>query len=137
MKRTYLTVNDLMTTAIVTVRSNETVREAHADMQLGMFRHLPVVDERGRLVGILSDRDILRTLARPKATLVAEVMTREVVTVRPEQAAHVAAKLMVDRTIGALPVVNDEGKMIGLLTLTDFLEVARRALLSLPLDGVA
>jgi CBS domain-containing protein len=135
MKPRHLTVSDLMTTAVVTVRSNETVGNAHADMQMGMFRHLPVLDERGRLVGILSDRDILRALARPKATLVAEVMTRELVTVKPTTAAHLAAQLMVDRTIGSLPVVNDEGRMIGLLTQTDFLAVARRALLSLPLDG--
>jgi len=133
----HLTVNDLMTTAVVTVRSNETIRDAHADMQMGMFRHLPVLDERGRLVGILSDRDVLRALNRHKATLVAEVMTREPLTVTPNTSAHVAAQLMIDRTIGSLPVVNEEGELIGLLTQTDFLEVARRALLSLPLDGDA
>ena len=52
MKPRALTVSDLMTTAIVTVRPDEHVREASADMRLGAFRHLPVVDARGRLVGI-------------------------------------------------------------------------------------
>jgi CBS domain-containing protein len=135
MKRRTLTVSDLMTTAIITVRPDEAVREAHADMRMGAFRHLPVVDERGRLVGIVSDRDILRTLARPRDTTIAEIMTRDPVTVVADRPAHIAAQIMLDRTIGAVPVVNEEGRLIGLVTQTDFLDVARRALLELPLDG--
>jgi CBS domain-containing protein len=104
-------------------------------MRLGAFRHLPVVDERGRLIGIVSDRDILRALGRPRETTIGEIMTREPVTVRSEAPAHLAAKIMLDRTISSLPVVNDEGRMVGLVTQTDFLDVARRALLALPLDG--
>jgi CBS domain-containing protein len=103
------------------------------DMAVGAFRHLPVLDDRGRLVGILSDRDILRALARPKSTIVAEIMTRSPVTVKADAAAHTAATIMLDRKIGSLPVVNDDGQLVGLVTETDFLEVARRALLALPL----
>jgi CBS domain-containing protein len=135
MKPRALTVSDLMTTAIVTVRPDEPVRDASADMRLGAFRHLPVVDARGRLVGIVSDRDILRAAGRPKETTIAEIMTRDPVTIRGDAPAHIAAKMMLDRTISSLPVVNDEGRMIGLVTQTDYLDVARRALLALPLDG--
>jgi CBS domain-containing protein len=135
MKSRHLTTADLMTTAIVTVRPDETVSEAHADMQMGAFRHLPVLDERGRLIGIVSDRDILRALGRPKTTTIAEIMTRSPLTVEADAAAHVAARMMLDHTIGSLPVVNEHRQMIGLVTQTDFLEVARRALLDLPLDG--
>ncbi len=133
MKKHFLTTADLMITAVVTVRADETITEAHADMEMGMFRHLPVVDQRGRLVGILSDRDLLRALSRPSATTIAEVMTRDPVTVRANAPAHLAAQLMLDRKIGALPVVGEDGHMIGLVTVTDFVDVARRALLSLPL----
>jgi CBS domain-containing protein len=133
MTHRHLTVGDLMVTAVVTVRADEAIREAHADMVLGAFRHLPVLDERGRLVGILSDRDILRTLQRNRATTIAEVMTRDPITVRAEQHASLAARILIDRKIGALPVVNDDGALIGILTQTDFLDVARRALLALPL----
>ena len=133
MKRNTLTVNDVMTTAVVTIRVHELVREAHADMELGMFRHIPVLDQRGRLVGILSDRDILRSLARGSSVTVAEIMTRNPFTVKPETGAHLAAQIMLDRKIGSLPVVTDEGQLVGLVTETDFLELARRALLSLPL----
>jgi CBS domain-containing protein len=134
MKHRTLIVSDLMTTALVTVRPDELVSEAHANMRLGAFHHLPVVDSRGRLVGIVSDRDILRTLGRSKETTIAEIMTRNPVTVRADAGAHLAARIMLDRTFGSLPVVNEEGLMIGLITQTDFLDVARRALLELPLD---
>lgn len=135
MTRRNLTVSDLMTTAIVTVRPDETVREAHADMQRGCFHHLPVLDERGRLIGMVSDRDILRALNHPKQTTIAEIMTHSPITIEADKSAHLAARIMLDRTIGSLPVVNEEGLMIGLVTQTDFLDVARRALLDLPLDG--
>ncbi len=134
MNNRALTVDDLMVTAVVTIRADETVRAAHADMQMGAFRHLPVLDERGRLVGILSDRDVLRALSRPKETTIAEVMSRDPVTVTPDSAAHLAARIMLDRKFGALPVVGEDGRLIGLITETDFLEVARRALLALPLE---
>jgi CBS domain-containing protein len=133
MKPRNLTVADLMITAVVTVHADETVRAAHADMELGAFRHLPVLDQRGRLVGILSDRDILRALGRAKATTIAEVMTHDPVTVRADSPAHLAAQIMLDRKIGSLPVVAEDGRLIGLVTQTDFLDVARRALLALPL----
>lgn len=133
MKSRQPVVGDLMVTAVITVRADETVRDAHADMEMGSFRHLPVLDERGRLVGILSDRDILRAIGRPKGTTIAELMTPDPVTVRADAPAHIAARIMMDRKIGALPVVDDDGHMIGLITQTDFLDVARRALLSMPL----
>ncbi|MCB9559008.1 MAG: CBS domain-containing protein [Kofleriaceae bacterium] len=129
----FLSVSDLMTTAVVSVRATEPLREAHADMQMGAFRHMPVVDDRGRLVGIISDRDVLRAISRHKATLVGEVMTRQPVTVKPDTVAHAAALVMLERKIGGLPVVDEDGHLVGLITQTDFLEVARRALLGLPL----
>jgi len=122
-----------MSTAVVTIRADATIADAHADMEAGTVRHLPVVDSRRRLVGIVSDRDILRTLSRPRGTSVAEVMTREVITVKATHSAQGAANLMLERRISALPVVGDDGTLIGVVTQTDYLELARRALLGLPL----
>lgn len=133
MKAHALTVADLMTTAVISVRGTETVRAALADMQMGAFRHLPVLDERGHLIGILSDRDILRTLQLPHPIPVAEVMTRDVVTVRPTTPAHKAAMLLLEHKIGSVPVVDDSGALVGMLTETDFVEVSHRALLGQPL----
>jgi CBS domain-containing protein len=120
-----------MSTALITINAGELLAEARSDMELGVVRHLPVVDDRGKLVGIVSDRDLVRTAAKRK---VSDVMSRDVVTTRPETPAHVAASLMLDNRIGSVPVVNDGGDLVGVVTVTDYLELARRALLGLPLQ---
>jgi CBS domain-containing protein len=133
MKRQDLTVRDLMTTALVTIKADETIKEAHAEMELGVIRHLLVTDDRGRLVGLLSDRDILGALHGRKPRRVSEVMARDVITTRIDTRASTAAQIMLDRKIGSLPVLDDEGALVGIVTQTDFLDVAHRALLDLPL----
>ena len=134
MKRQELRVSDLMSTALITVNSGEPVKEAHAEMQIGVVRHLPVVDDKGRLVGVISDRDVLSWLSSRKPCRVADIMTRDVITVRPDAPAHEAAVMMLDFKISSLPVTDDAGALIGMVTQTDFLELARRALLNLPLE---
>lgn len=134
MKRYELRVQDLMSTALLTVNAGETIAEAHAEMEMGVVRHLPVVDDRGRLVGVLSDRDILRVLSSKKPVRVAEVMSRHIITTRPEANAHVAADLMLEHKISSLPVVDESGALVGVVTQTDYVDLARRALLGLPLE---
>jgi CBS domain-containing protein len=134
MKTPDLTVSDLMTTDLMTVDVNETLAEAHAEMELGVVRHLPVIDERKRLVGVISDRDLLGALASRKPRKVADVMTRHVVTTRPDASAATAVSKMLDYKIGSVLVVDDANTLVGMVTMTDYLEVARRALLGLPLE---
>jgi CBS domain-containing membrane protein len=131
MKNYDLKVADLMTTALMTINASEPLGEARVDMEMGLVRHLPVVDDRGRLVGIVSDRDIVRRTDKKR---VADVMSRDVVTTRPDTPAHLAASMMLDFRIGSLPVVDDDGALIGVVTITDYLGLARRALLNLPLE---
>ena len=127
----HLKVADLMSTALMTINASEPLAEAKIDMEVGLVRHLPVVDEHNRLVGIVSDRDLMR---RNEKKRVADVMSRDVVTTRPDSPAHLAASMMLDMRIGSVPVVNDEGLLVGVVTLTDYLALARRALLGLPLE---
>jgi CBS domain-containing protein len=134
MTRHDLTVSDLMSTALITVNRNDPVTGAHAEMQVGVVRHLPVVDERGRLVGLLSDRDLLGALGAKPPKKISDVMTRDIISVRPESKAHAAAALMLENKISSLPVVDEKGTLVGLVTQTDYLELARRALLGLPLE---
>ena len=134
MKPNEMTVSDLMTTNLLTVNVNETIGEAHAEMEVGLVRHLPVIDERGRLVGVLSDRDLLGIAASRKPRRVADVMTRHVVTTQPDAPAAVAASMMLDHRIGSVLVVDEQETLVGMVTQTDYLEVARRALLGLPLE---
>lgn len=120
-----------MTTALMTINASEALSEAKIDMEMGLVHHLPVVDDRGRLVGIVSDRDIVR---RSDKRRVADVMSRDLVTTRPDSPAHMAASMMLDFRIGSIPVVDDDGALVGVVTITDYLALARRALLGLPLE---
>ncbi len=116
----------------LTLDRNETLDLAESIMNLGRIRHMPVVDD-GRVIGILSQRDLFRsalltalgfgrktTTALIKTIKIKEVMTEDVITIAPETTIKDAARIMIDKKIGCLPVVENE-KLIGLLTETDIL----------------
>ena len=126
-------VRELMTGAITTVRPDLPVLDARHLMLERRIRHLPVVAEDGKLAGIVTDRDIRLNLPSQATSLsvwevnhllarltVEKVMTRAVITVGPDREARDAAQLMLDHTIGALPVL-DGGRLIGIVTETDLL----------------
>jgi len=123
-------VADLMSTALLTLKAKDTVTRADFDMKLAHIRHMPVVDDHNHVIGILSNRDVFRALGNHKqaAIPVSEVMTHDPITVSPNQPAYEAASLMLDNKIGALPVVGEEEQLVGLVTESDFLEIAVRAL---------
>jgi CBS domain-containing protein len=126
-------VEDLMTTAVVTLHETDTIGHANVEMKLGDMRHLPVVDSKNRLVGIVSDRDIYRALGRTERRVsipVAKMMTRNTITVPPGASAHTAVRLMLDNKIDALPVVSEEQTIVGIVTSTDFLNLAYRMLIA-------
>ncbi|MBI4270248.1 MAG: CBS domain-containing protein [Candidatus Rokubacteria bacterium] len=128
-----LPVAQWMTTPAVTVPAAAPVRAAVELMRARRIRHLPVVDDGGRLVGIVTDRDLRQMVFDPtvqerlgelgealKARTVGEVMTWGVLTVRPATGIREAARLMHEQKIGALPVV-DDGRVLGMLTEHDVL----------------
>jgi len=134
MKRRDLRIADVMTTALTTIHASDPVLGAHAEMQVGVIRHLPVVDDRGRLVGVLSDRDVLRALGSKRSVRVVDIMSRDLVTARPDAPAHFAAALMLEYSISSVLVVDEAGTLVGVVTMTDYVELARRSLLGLPLE---
>ncbi|HET7823977.1 MAG TPA: CBS domain-containing protein [Anaeromyxobacter sp.] len=122
-----ISVADFMTKDLVTVRESDDVALAEALLRLGGIRHLPVVRDH-KLVGILTQRDILRSGASGKAgareIAVSDVMTREPTSVRPAMALSHAARLMLERKYGCLPVCDNEGKLVGIVTEADFVRFA-------------
>ena len=119
------TVEELMTTAVIALRANDTVGDAREQMELARIRHIPVVDEHERVVGIVSSRDLLRS--RPSRPI-RELMTHPVITVRADTPAHHAAALLRAKKFGSLPVVGEDEQLVGIVTETDFLAVAEQAL---------
>ena len=121
-------VRQWMRAPVTTIGPDTPVRDATARMRAQGIRHLPVVDGRGRLVGIVTDRD-LRQVVFDAALLgrageeadalgerpVREIMTWGVVTVTPATDLRAAASIMRERRLGALPVV-DGGRVVGILT---------------------
>ena len=103
-----------MSSPVHTVAPSATAGDAFALLRRHRIRHLPVV-ERDRVVGVVTDRDLLG--AEPEGP-VSAIMSRPVVTVGPRTPIDRAARLLFDRRIGCLPVV-DEGRLIGILTQTD------------------
>lgn len=121
-------VADLMSTALIVVRDSDTIGVADAQMRLGAIRHVPVVDAKQNLVGILSSRDLLLALARGKKSVrVGETMTRDPVTVTPDTPVHEAIGLLLEHRFGSLPVLGTDGHLMGIVTDTDFLAAARDA----------
>ncbi len=121
-------VSDLMTIEVATARLEESVDDARIRMEAGDFQYLPVVDEVGRLVGMVSERDLLRARAsQPPPKWVSQVLTKQVPTIEPDAAAADAVQIMLDFEIEAVPVVAND-KLIGILTVTDFLPEMRQLL---------
>ena len=127
-----LRVRDLMVRSLVTVDHEAGLATAANLMRTRGLRHLPVLDGARRLVGILTDRDLRRTLLDPALhespgqlpgaiarIKVREVMTLGALTVNVEMEVREAARLMHERDIGALPVVALHGRIVGMLTATD------------------
>jgi CBS domain-containing protein len=125
-------IKDWMTSAPLTVSPATPVAKAHDLMLHRRIRHLPVVDD-GRLVGIVTDRDIRTVLPSPATSFavgeirflldklkVGEVMTRSVITVSPEERLSEAVRLMLDNKFGSVPVV-DGGLLVGIVTELDLL----------------
>lgn len=121
-------VRDRMTREPWTVSPSDDLGVAHDVLGTANVRHLPVVED-GKLVGLLTQRDWLRASANlPEALArgrkVAEVMRRDVVTVRPGTPLRRAARLMLGRKLGCLPVLDREGTLVGLLTESDLASLA-------------
>lgn len=123
-----LLVKDSMTRGVVVLSPETTAGEALALCRERRIRHLPVL-EAGRLVGIVSDRDLrsaapgLGDPARASALekiRVSEVMTRDVVTTRPDDPIEEAANRMREKRIGCLPV--EDERLVGILTSSDVME---------------
>ncbi len=117
-------VGKRMTTPVVTVSPEERVDAARHLLVRHNIRHLPVT--RGRhLVGIIAESDLrlAEALGVGGRTVVADAMTTNLITAAPETTIEQAAMLMVDNKISALPVVNVDGEVIGILTATDILNV--------------
>ena len=125
-----LRVVDIMTRELVVLRQEDNLGVVADDMERYGIRHLPVVDEGDVLVGLVSHRDLLGALITGnRDTWVHEVMTRDVATVSSGTSVADAAQVLVDGKLGCVPVVEPDGRLIGIVTEHDMLRTLVKTLL--------
>jgi acetoin utilization protein AcuB len=125
---------DVMSAGPASVRTSAPLREAIDVLHSLNVRHLPIVDHRGELVGLVSDRDLrvlslshlvregrLDDAAARLERPVSEFMSRGIFTVGPDTDIRDIANLMTDQQIGAVPVVNADGTLVGMVSYVDLL----------------
>ena len=127
-------VQDAMTTNPVTVTVKATLPDIARLMHDKRIRRVPVLDQNGKLVGIVSDRDVRENMPSPATTLskweintlldkltAEEIMSSPVMVTAPDCPLEEAARVLIDKKIGALPVLKD-GELVGIVTETDFFQ---------------
>ena len=126
-------VRDFMTREPVTLRDGDLLRQAVDIVIVRRIRHIPVLDRGGRLVGIVTDRDVQGTLPSPlsaaapeeyeallETTAIARIMTKDVITVGPDDLAAEAVETLLASRIDGLPVL-ESGRLVGIFTVRDAL----------------
>ena len=144
---THAYVKDIMTADVVAVRADAPYRNMAAMFRMHRVSGFPVVDDDGRVVGVVSETDLLATDALDPAAgahsgrlawlprrkqapaggpTAGDLMTRPAVTIGPDELARRAARLMYSRKLGRLPVVDRDGRLVGILSRADVLSVFTR-----------
>lgn len=134
MRESEILVEDVMSTELFTLGRNETLSVAENLMKQQRVRHIPVLDADGELCGILSQRDLFRGIllrslgygGRAEQKLldslsIKDAMHDEVLTISPKATLRDAARLMLSKKVGCLPVVDGE-RLVGLISEADFVK---------------
>jgi CBS domain-containing protein len=115
-------VCDIMTDRVISIEQSEPVTAAARLLKRHNIGALPVVDEQGKLRGMITDRDIvLRCIAAdsdPRATAVSDVMSRGIITTEPFDGVDKCVRLMSEDKVRRLPVA-DQGRLVGIVSLCD------------------
>ena len=125
-------VSDVMTTRVISVTPDTSVNEAMRLLKENKIRRLPVTDGHGHIIGIVTEKDLKSAMPSMATTLdiweihaalekvkVEEIMTKDVITVRDNEPLEGAARIMADRKVGALPVLDENGHLVGIITESD------------------
>jgi CBS domain-containing protein len=130
------TVGEIMTRKVLVLNEEDNLERLEEGMERYGLRHLPVVDD-GKLVGIVSHRDLLRVSVSTlesgheerneklrQNTFASEIMTRDVTTIREDMELAEAAKKLLEGKGSSLPVVDEDDKVVGIITDRDFVKLA-------------
>ena len=128
-------VSRSMTSKVITIQAHETILEAQKRMAHNQIRHLPVIDEDDRLIGVVTDRDVRSVLPydcykNPDCSeeneaaagfKIEEIMTKDPITISPSDTIQDTLLLIQEKRVGAFPVVDSNGKLKGIISVRDLL----------------
>ena len=121
MKAIY--ASEIMTTPVISAREDASARDVALELISGVFSGMPVTDYENRIIGIISELDIIKAVKNGndlKNTLVSEIMTPDPVTAREDASAEEFIRIMEEFYIIRLPIVRD-GKLVGIVSRSDVL----------------
>lgn len=135
-------LKEIMASPVVTVRAGDSFSKVAEKLRAKGIRHLPVLDDHGRVVGLITQRDLYRTLSPRIAEdgfcydpamldgfILRRVMTPDPHTLGPEDSVAQAVGVMAMHKYGCIPVVDAEKKIVGIVTETDILKFVARTML--------
>lgn len=121
-------VSDIMAVNVITISKDKSVYDAAKTIMDTAFNHLPVVGRDSILVGILTAWDISKAVSQNKFDLVEDIMTSRVITATPDERVAVVARRMDQNSVSAMPVINRDRQVIGIITSDDISKLyARRS----------
>ena len=134
-------VAELMTANPLFVRREQTLKDAHDLMRTKNIRHIPVLDEQDKLVGVLTQKKMIATVMgllakygtstlerKEKQQIIGELMDTDFATVQPQQSLAEVISYFLKNKHGCLPVVDDNEQLLGILTSSDFVRLAGQLL---------
>ena len=117
-----LTAQDIMSSPVETIKSSSSIDSAWGLVTNKRFRHVPVVDDQNRPIGVISDRDLLRQKAKEiSAKKISDIMKPKLLTARKETSVREIAFILFSEKIGSMPIVDDKDNLIGIITRSDIL----------------
>ena len=123
-----LTADQIMSAPVITLAQGATLDEAWELIRKRRFRHVPVLSDEGKLMGIISDRELLQAAARigtagaeRAAETVGELIEARVLTAHPDTPIREIARILFEERIGAMPIVGEDGTLVGIITRSDIL----------------
>ena len=124
-----ISVGEIMTNDVITLEKSDPISKAVSTMTENNIRHIPIVDTEKQLLGIISQRDVLKAGADNSdkntvgAITVSEIMTEKTLTTHPKESLRAAGLTLQKHKYGCLPVI-DGNKLVGIITDTDFVSIA-------------
>ena len=120
-----LRASDIMIRPVVSARKNASARDVALQVLTGLYSGMPVTDETGKVIGVITELDLLEAVLKGKELVritAGDIMSKEVITANEATTAKELIKIMAEKSIVRLPITNKEGKLVGIVARCDLLK---------------